>query len=114
MVFSAVMYRLAFLSRVAFICNVSLVLAGLLRYLPFGSSGGQPSLTTTLLLIGVEGMAGLILAMGLALSFIMNPMVNIIYAIVLIRRRKPLRTLVPVWLAIINFLFLILQIYLVI
>ena len=114
MVFSAVMYRLAFLSRVAFICNVSLVLAWLLRYLPFANPGTSPSLVKTLFLIGVEGAAGLILAMGLALSFIMNPVVNLLYAIVLVRRRPPLRTLVPVWLAIVNFIFLILQLYLVI
>ena len=113
MVFSAVMYRLAFLSRVAFICNVSLLLSLLLRYLPYDSSEAPLGFVTVALLIGYEGLAGIVLALGLALSFIMNPIVNIWYAIVLIRRQQPLRTLVPVWLATVNFLFLILQLYLV-
>jgi hypothetical protein len=97
MVFSAVMLRLSFLSRVAFICNVCLVLVWLLHYLP-----PIPS----------ESVVSTIIIAGLALSFVMNAVVNVAYAVVLIRR-KPLRELVPVWLAVINFLFLIFQLYLV-
>ncbi len=91
------MLRLAFLSRVAFLCNVCLVLVFLLRYLPPMPYG---SIVSTIIIA------------GLVLSFIMNAIVNILYAAVLIRR-QPLRTRVPVWLAVINFLFLILQFYLI-
>jgi hypothetical protein len=91
------MLKLSFLSRVAFICNVCLVLVWLLHYLP-----AIPS----------EFVVSTIIIAGLALSFVVNAGVNIAYAVVLICR-KPLRMLVPVWLAAINFLFLIFQLYLV-
>lgn len=110
---SMLMFRISFLSRVAFICNVSLLLAWLLRYLPMSRPGNLGSLLSTLLEIGVGTVVGLILSLGLLLSFIINPIVNTWYAVLLIRR-QPLRTKVPVWLAIINFLFLIIQLYLVI
>lgn len=98
MVFSAQsMLRIAFLSRVAFLCNSCLVLVWLLRYLPQMDYG--PVIST-------------IIIAGLILSFVMNALVNILYALVLLRR-QPLKEKVPVWLAVINFLFLIPQIYLV-
>ena len=91
------MFRLAFLSRVAFICNACLVLVWLLRYLPQMDYG--PVVST-------------IIIAGLIMSFVVNGLVNILYAVVLIRR-QPLREKVPIWLAVINFLFLIPQLYLV-
>ena len=112
MVFSAVMLRIAFLSRVAFIANACFVLVWLLRYLPMRRSTDADSFLRSLLETGIDSIASLILITGLALSFIMNPIVNIWYAVILIRR-QPLREHVPVWLAVINFLFLIIQVYLV-
>lgn len=91
------MLALAFLSRVAFLCNVCLVLVWLLRYLPPIPYG---SVVSTIIIA------------GLILSFVVNSIVNIWYALVLVRR-QPLRKVVPVWLAVINFLFLIVQLYLV-
>lgn len=60
-----------------------------------------------------QSFASTVIIAGLVLSFVMNGLVNIMYAVILIRR-KPLREQVPVWLAIINFIFLLLQLYLVI
>lgn len=91
------MHRLAFLSRVAFICNVCLVLVWILRYIP-----GLPP----------QSFASTVIIAGLVLSFVMNALVNILYAVLLVRRR-PLGMYVPVWLAISNFIFLIIQFYLV-
>ncbi|HYC29306.1 MAG TPA: hypothetical protein VEB42_10825 [Chitinophagaceae bacterium] len=107
------MLRLSFLSRVAFICNVSLVLAWLLRYLPISRPGNLGSLLNTIMEIGLGTLVGMILSLGLLFSFVINPVVNIWYAVVLVRR-QPLRAKVPVWLAIINFIFFIVQLYLVI
>ena len=107
------MFRLSFLSRVAFICNISLVLAWLLRYLPLSRPGNLGTLLNTIMEIGLGTIVGMVLTLGLLLSFVINPVVNIWYAVVLVRRQS-LRAKVPVWLAIINFIFFILQIYLVI
>ena len=113
MLFSALMLRLAFLSRVAFLCNACLVLVFLLRYLPFGQPANESdSFVHFLAKNATAGFASLVIIMGLALAFIMNPIVNVLYAVVLVRR-QPLRMRVPVWLAIANFLFLIIQLYLV-
>lgn len=91
------MLKTAFLSRVAFLCNCCLVLTWLLRYLPAIEYGGF--------------IATIIIA-GLVLSFIVNGLVNILYAGLLLRRR--LSHYVPVWLAVVNFLFLIVQFYLIV
>ena len=92
------MSRLAFLSRVAFICNICLLVVGVMRYLPA---------------LPPQSFASTVIIAGLVLSFVMNGMVNIMYAILLVQKR-PLRMYVPVWLAICNFIFLIFQFYLVI
>ena len=91
------MTRLSFLSKVAFICNACLLLVWLMRYLPEVPSGT---------------IGSTIIIAGLVLSFIMNGLANVLYAVALIRR-MPLRELVPVWLAVINFLFLTVQLYLI-
>lgn len=91
------MGRLGFLSKAAFICNVCLVLTGLMRYLPSMSSGAVGST---------------VIIAGLVLSFVLNGVVNVWYAVVLLRGLT-LRGHVPVWLAVINFLFLIIQLYLI-
>ena len=91
------MSRLPFFSRVAFICNVCFLMVWLMRYLP-----AMP----------LEFVTSTILIAGLVLSFVMNGLVNILYATLLVRRR-PIADYVPVWLATINFIFLFLQLYLV-
>ena len=60
----------------------------------------------------MEFVTSTILIAGLVLSFVMNGLVNVMYAILLVRKR-PLSTYVPVWLATVNFIFLFLQLYLV-
>ena len=59
-----------------------------------------------------DTLGSTIIIAGMVLSFIMNGLVNVMYAVALIRR-MPLREMVPVWLAVINFLFLIIQLYLI-
>jgi hypothetical protein len=84
-----------FLSRVAFICNLFFVFGVLLQSAPFLSS---EALRATILI------AGFILA-----PFLFNPLVNLMY-LVLLLRRKPLAPSVPRWLAVANFIFLLVQI----
>ena len=91
------MFRLSFLSRVAFICNICLLLAIVMRYYSFVAS---------------RDLQSTILVSGLVLSFVMNGLVNILYAVLLFRKAK-LGTYVPIWLAIINLLFLVFQFYLI-
>jgi len=91
------MLRLSFLSRVAIICNVCLLLALVMRYYSFVSS---------------RDLQSTILVAGLVLSVVINGIVNIIYAVLLIKKSK-LGMQVPIWLATINFLFLIFQFYLI-
>ena len=91
------MQRLGFLSRLAFICNICLVLAWLMRYYSYLPHGHLKST---------------IIIAGMFFSFIVNGVVNIMYGILLTRKRK-LGDFVPVWLARINFLFLMLQLYLI-
>ncbi|MGB8191015.1 MAG: hypothetical protein WCF67_03805 [Chitinophagaceae bacterium] len=92
------MPKLAFFSRVAFICNCCLLLVALMRYLP-----AMPE----------SAVSSTVIIAGLVLSFLVNALVNILYAVVLLRKQN-LRVHVPVWLAVANFLFLIVQLYLVI
>jgi hypothetical protein len=92
------MYRLSFWSRVAFICNICLILAWLTKYFSFIPKGDLEST---------------VMIAGLAMSFIINALVNLSYLILLLRK-KSIRDSVPVWLAGINFLFLILQFYLIV
>jgi len=91
------MLRLSFLSRVAIICNVCLLLALVMRYYSFVSS---------------RDLQSTILVAGLVLSVVINGIVNIIYAVLLIKKSN-LGMQVPIWLATINFLFLIFQFYLI-
>ena len=91
------MLSISFFSRVALICNICLLLAWVTRYISFLPRGHIEST---------------VLITGLVLSFIVNALVNLLYAMLLIRR-KAISDFVPVWLALINFLFLILQLYLI-
>ena len=103
---------ISYFSRVAFITNACFVLVWFLRYLPSWAYKDANSLITTLAAVAVSGISSMILIIGLVLSFMINPLVNIWYAGILISR-KPFRERVPVWLAVINFLFLVIQLYLV-
>jgi hypothetical protein len=91
------MLRISFLSRVAFICNLCLLVAWLMRHHTFIPRGDLQST---------------IIIAGLIMSFVINGLVNILYAILLFRG-KNIQSYVAVWLATINFLFLILQFYLI-
>ena len=91
------MFRISFISRVALICNICLLLAWLTRYLTFLPRGHIEST---------------VLIAGFVLSFIVNGLVNLIY-VILLSQKKGIADFVPVWLAFINFLFLILQLYLI-
>ena len=90
------MRHLSFFSRVALICNICLVLALLSRYFSFIPKGDLEST---------------VIIDGLILSFIINGTVNVVYALLLLRKRK-ISESVPVWLVGINFLFLIFQLLL--
>jgi hypothetical protein len=82
-----------FLSRVAFICNVFSLLTILLLWKNF---------------IGDQVIVSTIAIMGYFLAIIFNPLVNIIYGILLLSK-QPLFMIVPKWLVITNFVFLLLQ-----
>jgi hypothetical protein len=82
-----------FLSRIAFICNVFFLLAVLAK---MGVAASSQHLVS---IIGI---------VGYVFVFVFNPLVNLIYAILLLRRRLVLT--VPRWLALANFIFLLLQI----
>lgn len=87
------MRRLLFLSRVALICNVFFLLA--------------VSLQLANWLQNID-LVALIVMLGYLMVAIVNPLVNLlILLLLLIRRRLPL---IPTWLIIVNFLFLVLQI----
>lgn len=85
---------LLFLSRVAFICNLFFLLTVLLQWRN---------------LIGDERIASTVVIIGYFFAiFLFNPIVNISYGIVLVGRRS-LVSIVPRWLALANFIFLLLQ-----
>jgi hypothetical protein len=84
-----------FLSRVAFICNLFFVLSVLLQWKLFLSN--QAALSTILI-------AGFLLA-----PLLFNPLANLMYLALLISK-KQVAPVVPKWLAVANFIFLLLQI----
>ncbi|HZE83697.1 MAG TPA: hypothetical protein VE035_05270 [Puia sp.] len=84
-----------FLSRVAFICNICFLLTSLVQYLPHPPEG--PVISTIIL-------------MGYVLGILFNIIVNAWFLILLIAR-KPRATLGPGWLLIVNFIFFIVQLY---
>src|SRR5687767_8789525 len=85
----------SFLSRVAFVCNLFFVLTVILH---FNSFLQDQAIISTIVIIGY------------ALSvFVFNPLANIFCLAILLFRRK-LFELVPKWLVITNFFFLLLQI----
>ena len=83
-----------FLSRVALICNVFFLLTVLLHYRNYIED--QVTVSTVIII-------GYVMAV-----FIFNPLVNIYYLIILARKKK-LFQIVPRWLVLTNFIFLLLQ-----
>lgn len=89
------MRLIAFLSKVALICNFFFLLTVALHFYNF---------------IGENSIVSIIVIMGYALAvFVFTPLVNIIYLTAL-ALRKNLLAAVPKWIVIANFIFLILQI----
>jgi hypothetical protein len=82
-----------FLSRIAFICNVFFLLA-------LGLRAGVP--------VGAQVVVSTVGVIGFVLAALFNPLVNIIYATLLLRRR--LGAALPRWLVLANFICLLLQI----
>jgi hypothetical protein len=84
-----------FLSRVAFICNLFFLIAAFLQWTLF---------------IQDETAVSTIVIMGYFLAvFVFNPLVNVIYLILWIK--KKLLQVMPKWLVLANFIFLLLQIF---
>src|SRR5215203_2207968 len=82
------------LSRIAFICNLMFLFCILLQWKLFISN--QVLLST-------------ILTIGFFLApFIFSPVVNLFYLAILLQK-KSISTVVPKWLAVSNFIFLLLQ-----
>ena len=84
---------LLFLSRVAFICNLFSVLALLLLWKN---------------IISQQAVVGTIGVLGYVLAIVFNPFVNLCYGTLLVTKRS-LLAIIPQWLLLANFVFLILQ-----
>jgi len=84
---------LLFLSRIAFICNLFFLLTVLLQW---RNLGGNDAVISTIIIIGY------------VFAIVVNPLVNIFYLFMLIRK-KPLLQRLPKWLVLANFIFLLLQ-----
>ena len=84
---------LLFLSRIAFICNLFFLLTVLLQW---RNLGGNDAVTSTIIIIGY------------VFAILVNPLVNIFYLFMLIRK-KPVFQKLPKWLVLANFIFLLLQ-----
>src|SRR5687767_12178798 len=89
------MRLLSFLSKLALVCNLFFLVTVALH---FNSFLEDQAIISTVVIIGY--------AMAV---FFLTPLVNISYLVVLISRRK-LFDAVPKWLAVTNFIFLLLQI----
>lgn len=86
---------LYFLSRVAFVCNLMFLLSVLLQWKPLVSN---PALLSTIVITGY-----------FLAPLVFSPLVNLLYAVVLLQKRPLLRWL-PKWLVLTNFGFLLVQI----
>ncbi|RZS75295.1 hypothetical protein [Pseudobacter ginsenosidimutans] len=88
------MRKLLFFCRVAFLCNVCFLLAWLIQYLPVSPHGH---------------IASTIVVLGTGLAVILNIAVNFFVVISLLQKKMDW-SVFPRWLIIVNFLFLLLQI----
>jgi hypothetical protein len=87
------MTKLLFLSRVALLCNICFVITLLMHYVPVLSQG---VITSTVIILGT------------VMAIVINALMNFLYLIIALSGQR-LQNLVPLWIIIINFLFLILQ-----
>src|SRR5688500_2721393 len=91
-----------FLSKFAFICNIAFLLFVFFRWLelkkPAAASAGK--------VIDVPFFTDIIITLGVS-AFIINLIMSIFYVLFLVRGKMKS---IPVWLPVINFMFLILQI----
>jgi hypothetical protein len=85
------MFNIRFFSRVTFICNICFLLAFVLQMIPHPPEGEM--VATTIII-------------GYVLAVIINLTVSL-WLIILFFSGRKLKNLVPLWLIIINFLFLI-------
>ena len=92
------MPKILFLSRVALICNICFLITLLMHYIPAIASG---IFSSTLIILGT------------VMAIVINVLMNILYLIIVFYGR-PIRKFVPVCLISVNFLFLILQVILLI
>ena len=92
------MSKLLFLSRVALLCNICFLFTFLMGYIPALENG---IVTSTIII------------MGNIISIVVNILIHLIYLILLFVGRSIL-SVIPAWLMIINFLFLLVQIILLI
>jgi len=90
------MQNLLFLMRVAFICNVCLLLTWLTKYASFLPEGF---------------ISSTVFVLGIAVSLFLNLILNLVLLGLFIMG-KPIGQLFPRWLLIINLIFLILQLIL--
>jgi hypothetical protein len=86
------MRTVLFLSRIAFICNIFSIFAIVLLWRNF---------------IAAQAVVSTIGITGYFLAALFNPLVNILYLFLLIR--KKLYANIPRWLVLANFIFLLLQ-----
>lgn len=86
---------IGFLSRVALVCNLFFLLTVALHFYRF---------------VDDNSLVSIIVIIGYALAvFIFTPLVTVFYIVLLVLRKK-LTDVVPRWLIITNFIFLLLQI----
>lgn len=85
--------KLLFLSRVALLCNVCFLVTLAMHYVPVLSQG---VISSTVIILGT------------VMAIVINALMNFLYLVIAISGAR-LQNLVPVWIIIVNFLFLILQ-----
>lgn len=90
------MQWLRFLSKLACICNGCFLVAVIIQWMPHPPEGE---------------LVSIIIILGYIVAILINAFVNICYAFLLFSTR-PLRNVVPLWLILTNFLFLIPQLIL--
>ena len=86
---------LASLSRIAFICNIFFLVAFSMQLTNWVQN---------------ETFTSMILILGYIFVFVLNPIVNLCYLIMILFRRK-LTRYVPAWLVASNVLFLLIQLF---
>jgi hypothetical protein len=92
------MPKLLFFSRVALLCNICFLITLSMHYIPVITNGIIPST---------------IIVLGNVLAIVINVLTNFLYVLITLAD-KPISKFVPIWIIIVNFLFLIVQVILLI